>query len=314
MSKTVIGFFSTTYDAQVAVERLAARGVGGQSIDVSRGQRQDVSDHKPNKVSEFFNRLFGGDSADANRYTTAANEEVTIVTVHASDAEQAEIVADVLDDAGAIDVDEHGHSDSTRSGNDMRSTHTAGTDSNNGISGDNPRYFDQRDRQNLATGNNYTNSTSPDPNSTDDMPASRVGPGMTDTNSEYVDERSYPGDRFSGGMNTGFNDQRTRNNDGFRDVDDDQTGRPSSIPSDTHYMAGRGTPGEDMTNDGISSPDDDQRVINQRDPGKSTLFENTENTGLETPIPSPKEQLERAKRRSRIIDNRIDDDYRLRDS
>jgi len=56
-------------------------------------------------ISRFFSNLFGNDD-EATTYSGVANKSGSIVTVHAQSAEEAEQAADILDDNGAIDVNE----------------------------------------------------------------------------------------------------------------------------------------------------------------------------------------------------------------
>ena len=70
----------------------------------------DESKEDTGGIGGFFASLFGMDDDDETRrrrdnYTTVAARH-SVVTVHTVDAEEAERAADILDDAGAIDVDE----------------------------------------------------------------------------------------------------------------------------------------------------------------------------------------------------------------
>ncbi|MCU7551182.1 YsnF/AvaK domain-containing protein [Chitinophagaceae bacterium LB-8] len=109
MAKTVLGFFDDASDAQRAVERLQSAGISRQYVDVSRGDAgtTNVSHDREEEsgITRFFKSLFGGDSDDADRYSKVGRNS-TIVTVHALTDEEAERAADLLDDCGAIDVDE----------------------------------------------------------------------------------------------------------------------------------------------------------------------------------------------------------------
>jgi len=118
MSHTVIGFFKHENDAQKAIQRLEEMGISNDQVDVSRGTgtlestsassetRHGNSDRdNDNAITRFFKNLFGDDNDDADRYATIGNKGYSIVTVHASTASDAERAADVLDDAGAADVD-----------------------------------------------------------------------------------------------------------------------------------------------------------------------------------------------------------------
>jgi stress response protein YsnF len=143
MAQTVIGFFDDASEAQQAVEKLVSRGINRDRIDVSRGDASggsgtnagystgsgvnpvsnssrdensvrntsedrtvDREGRNTNKITDFFNNLFGNDNDDADRYSHVAGRSNTIVTVHAQSNEEAEDAADILDDCGAVDVDE----------------------------------------------------------------------------------------------------------------------------------------------------------------------------------------------------------------
>ena len=55
-------------------------------------------------IGNFFSSLFGG-SDDSDRYSRVA-ERSSLVTVHAQSEDEAERAADILDDNGAVDVNE----------------------------------------------------------------------------------------------------------------------------------------------------------------------------------------------------------------
>ncbi len=132
MALTVIGIFDDATEAQQAVEALVADGISRSNIDLSAGRATDgntttggmVPDRHTNTsgtrteelvddtkdvgsgIGDFFSSLFGGDSDDDNRkYSTVANRG-SVVTVHAQTDDEAERAADILDDNGAVDVNE----------------------------------------------------------------------------------------------------------------------------------------------------------------------------------------------------------------
>jgi hypothetical protein len=114
MAQTVVGLFENENDAQRAAEKIEAAGISRSSVDVSRSDKytQGVqntspsSDNDDNAVTRFFKNLFG-DSDDADRYTKlSSNGNYSIVTVHAQSADEAERAADLLDEYGAVNVDE----------------------------------------------------------------------------------------------------------------------------------------------------------------------------------------------------------------
>ncbi len=69
----------------------------------SRTSNHDSDD---NGITRFFKNLFGDDDDDADKYSRVAGRSQCIVTVHASTNDEAEEAADILDDCGAINVDE----------------------------------------------------------------------------------------------------------------------------------------------------------------------------------------------------------------
>lgn len=131
MALTVIGVFDNASEAQQAVEALVSDGFSRSSIDLSATQSgsststtdgnlvQDrhhntsgtyaeevVDDTKDvgSGIGNFFSSLFGG-SDDSDRYSRVA-ERSSLVTVHAQSEDEAERAADILDDNGAVDVNE----------------------------------------------------------------------------------------------------------------------------------------------------------------------------------------------------------------
>ena len=116
MAQTVIGFFDDAADAQRAVQKLTSNGFRTDDVDtrdrtnVVRNdnlRHDDVRhDSDDNSVTRFFKSLFGDNDDEAERYSRVANDNCCIVTVHAQTNEQAERAADILDECGAVDVDE----------------------------------------------------------------------------------------------------------------------------------------------------------------------------------------------------------------
>ncbi|MDQ2719782.1 MAG: DUF2382 domain-containing protein [Bacteroidota bacterium] len=58
------------------------------------------------KVSKFFKNLFGDDDNAADRYSHVANKTGNLVTVHATSDEEANRASDILDENGAINIDD----------------------------------------------------------------------------------------------------------------------------------------------------------------------------------------------------------------
>lgn len=121
MAQTVIGVFDTIDEAQHAVQQLIDAGFQRSHIDVAAqtGTDSDYStttdtttrdrDDDNDGIGGFFRSLFGGDDdderRDRDRYLHAARRG-TLVTVHAQSRDEAERAADVLDEYGAVDVEE----------------------------------------------------------------------------------------------------------------------------------------------------------------------------------------------------------------
>jgi len=112
MAQTVIGMFDDATDAQRAVEKLTDKGFSRNNIDVTNSgsssfsdTNSDPSDEHESGIGRFFRNLFSDDD-DSDKYAHVARRSKSIVTVHAQDADEAEQAADILDDAGAVDVDE----------------------------------------------------------------------------------------------------------------------------------------------------------------------------------------------------------------
>lgn len=132
MALTVIGIFDDAQQAQQGVENLVRAGFSRSNIDLSaqtrssadaattRGEvfpdrHQNTSGTRTEEVvddakdvgsgiSEFFGSLFSDDD-DRNTYARVADRG-SVVTVHTSTEDEAERAADILDDAGAVDVNE----------------------------------------------------------------------------------------------------------------------------------------------------------------------------------------------------------------
>jgi uncharacterized protein (TIGR02271 family) len=114
MPQTVIGLFNDFSQASNAQARLLQAGFSGSTVDVSHTAatetatdttRDDNDDRGEGKVTRFFKNLFGVDD-EADRYANVARHSEAIVTVHADSPEIAQRAAAVLDDSGALDVDE----------------------------------------------------------------------------------------------------------------------------------------------------------------------------------------------------------------
>ncbi|HEX8460743.1 MAG TPA: general stress protein, partial [Segetibacter sp.] len=117
MAQTVIGLFDNASEAQQAVQQLTAKGFSRDQIDVSNSGAQSSSSYastdthtEEGGIGHFFKSLFSDDDDSSDKYATVARRSGAIVTVHAQSADQAENAADILDDCGAVNVDERASS------------------------------------------------------------------------------------------------------------------------------------------------------------------------------------------------------------
>jgi len=117
MAQTVIGLFDNETEAREAVEQLVTKGFSNTDIDLStqnvtrteadstyRSDKDD-DDNFGDSISNFFGSLFGSND-EADRYSEVARRLKALVTVHTQSPQEAERAADILDDAGAVDVNE----------------------------------------------------------------------------------------------------------------------------------------------------------------------------------------------------------------
>ena len=135
MTHTVVGIFNTAAEAQTAAQKLSASQFKLEDVDVAdnrhaadgnKGADRDPSDYQNtsgtategvadaagrtgDSISNFFGNLFGDDDDDrdrASRYSHVARQSGSIVTVHCHSDENAKTAARILDEAGAINVDD----------------------------------------------------------------------------------------------------------------------------------------------------------------------------------------------------------------
>lgn len=114
MSHVVIGFFDSGSEAKEAMDKLVEDGYARENMDISSRSNRTGSvtageDNQPEKkesgLTRFFKTLFGSDD-DAEKYSNVALETGTVVTVYTFSVEEAARAADILDENGAVDVNE----------------------------------------------------------------------------------------------------------------------------------------------------------------------------------------------------------------
>lgn len=138
MSQTVIGIFDNSTEAQQALQQLMSAGISQDRIDISTpgmsgsttsgSTTSSYNDHDDNdSVGNFFRNLFGGDDEDNVRSYSEVGRRGNIITVHAQSAQEAQSAAQILDQYGAIDIDERAQQ--------YRSNTYSDTNTNTGTSG-----------------------------------------------------------------------------------------------------------------------------------------------------------------------------------
>jgi len=151
MAQTVIGFFDDATAAQNAVQQLVSNGFDRDRIDVSSGNNRgalstsstssDRTDNdSENGITRFFKNLFGDNDEEATRYSRVGMQSNSIVTVHAQSSDEAERAADLLDDFGAVNVNEKASAyDTTGSDYDRSSDRTVTDNLRSDVSRDTDR-------------------------------------------------------------------------------------------------------------------------------------------------------------------------------
>ena len=116
--KTVIGVFDDYPAAERAAQELANAGISRSAIDVRSNfmtgaagrsvdtEHMDTEPREHGGISGFFRRLFGGDSEEeyGGHYAEAVRRGNAVVCVTV-DSNQADRVVNILNSAGAVDID-----------------------------------------------------------------------------------------------------------------------------------------------------------------------------------------------------------------
>ena len=114
MANTVIAIFEKAEQAQSAQNHLLTQGFSQSQVNIKTASyksetQKPVEDEQEHdfieSITAFFKDLFGADHKDITHYTEAGRHR-TIVAVHTDTSEEAEQVSRILDDYGAIDVNE----------------------------------------------------------------------------------------------------------------------------------------------------------------------------------------------------------------
>ncbi|WP_156831987.1 hypothetical protein [Kaistella palustris] len=112
MSYTIVGMFPTPEEADKASDKLDSAGFKKEDYHVSRHNTTGEYDaakgydyEEDKKTGEFWNWLFGDDEDDKNRYSYAGTKS-NLVTVYTDDLDRAEKARDIMNDQGAINVND----------------------------------------------------------------------------------------------------------------------------------------------------------------------------------------------------------------
>ena len=103
MSYTVFGIFPNQEEYNEVITKLENAGFYDYTITQSEKKTLETVDHTKNKG--FWNWLFDDSSVDQDRYEYASINSAT-VTVYVDNEDDANVVKSILDENGAIDIEE----------------------------------------------------------------------------------------------------------------------------------------------------------------------------------------------------------------
>ena len=119
MSTTLAAVFDSYSDANQASNELQAAGIDKQFIQLNGASSmqsdttttsQSKGDDEPGAISRFFSSMFGmnDDTSNATKYSEAAKRGQAVLTVSVTEDDRVDDITDILNECGAIDVDERG--------------------------------------------------------------------------------------------------------------------------------------------------------------------------------------------------------------
>ena len=118
MSRTVVGLFNSTSEAQLAIEQLLATGFQRTNLHLATPETLRA-EHLPATATEteppteplgtgfirFFTDLFAGnENAGAQAHADATHADSAVITVNAATEDEATRARQLLDASGAVDV------------------------------------------------------------------------------------------------------------------------------------------------------------------------------------------------------------------
>jgi hypothetical protein len=118
MSRTVVGLFNSTSEAQLAIKQLLAHGFQRTQLhlatpDTLRAEHLPATEPEPAPPTEplgtgfirFFTDLFAGnENTDAQAHIDATHADSAVITVRATTEDEATRARQTLDLNGAVDV------------------------------------------------------------------------------------------------------------------------------------------------------------------------------------------------------------------
>jgi len=106
MEKTVVAIFNSMDEAEIAADDLFDNGFLKENIDVSSGEKYEEDEEGESGITRFFKNLFGTNDEKTKRYSRVAKKGY-VVAVHTHSEEESLEACEILDDNGAIDVNDH---------------------------------------------------------------------------------------------------------------------------------------------------------------------------------------------------------------
>ena len=111
---TLVGIFDNDAHAQQARQRLQQAGVPPHCIHINAGVSEGsetTSSTQPREeegaISRFFSDMFGSnDEPDVHNYDEAVRRGNRVLSVQVADESRVDVISDLLEDCGAVDVDE----------------------------------------------------------------------------------------------------------------------------------------------------------------------------------------------------------------
>lgn len=128
MTHTVVGLFDDKTHARAAMDELIEHGFIQDDIDLSNRAAAggDTADNAGigDRITNFFNSLFGDDEETARTYTNAASDADAILTVQVDSSERAREAQAIFDRHDAIDAEDGTRSfgQQTAGGRDSQAT------------------------------------------------------------------------------------------------------------------------------------------------------------------------------------------------